>query len=123
MMEKRFLDKVSNKIEYIGSNDCMISGSRNGHAPIFLQHIIKTKTHDGFQADIKKCLELAEYLVERIEGAWRNNNSVTVVIPRPSEAIIQKWQLATEGDISHVVCMPHVTKEKLDEFIRDYSSF
>ena len=122
IMEKRFLERVSNNVEYIGSNDCMISGSRNGHAPIFLHHIITHKTYEGFQADIKQCIDLAEYLVDHVEGAWRNHNSVTVVIPRPSESIIQKWQLATEGDISHVVCMPHVTKEKLDEFIKDLSN-
>ena len=120
-MEKRFLRLVQNNIEYIGSNDCMISGSRNGHSAIFLKHIITTKTHEDFSNDINRCIELAEYLISKIDGAWRNNNSITVVFPKTSQLLIDNWQLATSDDISHVVIMQHVTKEKLDNFIKDYN--
>lgn len=117
IMESRFLKLVAENIEYIGSMDCMITGSRNGHAPIFLKHIIDTKGYEGFKTDIEKCIELAEYAVEKIPNSWRNHNSITVVIPKPSRnEIIQKWQLATQGDISHLVIMPHVTREKIDLF-------
>jgi histidine decarboxylase len=119
LMERRFLKHVQNNIEYIGSKDCMISGSRNGHSPLFFKHILDTKTLDDFKADITNCIELAEYLVSNLPGSWRNQNSITVVFPRPSIEIIEKWQLATSGDISHVVVMPHVTKEKLDAFIAE----
>ncbi len=119
MMEKKFLDLITNNIEYIGCKDCMISGSRSGHSSILLKHIIDKKGYEGFRKDVEKCVELAEYAVENIKGAWRNHNSITVVIPKPSEEIIYKWQLATEGNISHLVIMPHVTKEKLDLFIKD----
>jgi histidine decarboxylase len=119
MMEKRFLKYVTNNIEYIGSADCTISGSRNGHAPLFLKHAIDHVGFEGFQAHIERCIAYAEYLVEKIKGAWRNQNSITVVIPRPSDRIIQRWQLATEGAISHIVVMPHVTKATLDAFLED----
>jgi histidine decarboxylase len=122
MMERKFLKYIVNNIEYIGSNDCTISGSRNGHSAIFLKHVIDTIGYDGFKKDVDRCIELAEYLVDNIDGAWRNHNSITVVIPRPNELIIKKWQLATENDISHVICMPHVTREKLDAFIKDVNS-
>lgn len=122
MMEKKFLDLVTNNIEYIGCNDCMISGSRSGHSSVFLKYIIEKKGYDGFKKDIEDCIGLAEYAVENIPGAWRNHNSVTVVIPKPCESIVYKWQLATEGDLSHIVVMPHVTKEKLDKFIQDVKS-
>ena len=119
IMEKRFLKLVSHEIEYMGSVDCMISGSRNGHTPILMQHIIQKKGYDGFRKDTLTCIELAEYLVDHIPNAWRNSNSLTVVIPKPNEEMIKKWQLATEGDISHIVVLPHVTREKLDDFISD----
>jgi histidine decarboxylase len=122
LMEKKFKNNITKNIEYIGSNDSMISGSRNGHSPIFFKHIITTKTKDDFKQDIDKCIELAEYLVNNIKDAWRNQNSITVVIPKPSQELIDKWQLATNNDISHVVVMPHVTKEKLDKFITDYNN-
>lgn len=120
MMEKRFLPLVQTNIEYIGSHDCMISGSRNGHSPLFFKYILEKKTREDFRKDIDLCIELAEYLVCRMPNAWRNQNSITVVFPKPSERIAKKWQLATANGLSHVVVMPHVTKEKLDAFIKDY---
>lgn len=120
IMEKRFLEKVTNNIEYIGSKDCTVSGSRNGHSPLLLQHIITKKTYQEFRADIDKCIELSEYLVGKIPNSWRNHNSITVVFPKPSQDLCEKWQLASSKEISHVVVMPHVTQEKLDKFIADY---
>lgn len=122
LMEKHFLKYVTSNIEYIGSKDCTISGSRNGHSPLFLKHIITTKTKDDFRRDIEKCLELAEYLVSNIPNAWRNQNSTTVVFSKPSDELISKWQLATEQDLSHIVVMPHVDKEKLNQFILELLS-
>lgn len=120
MMEKRFLPFVQTNIEYIGSNDCMISGSRNGHSPLFFKYILDKKSKDDFRKDINQCLELSEYLTNKMSNAWRNQNSITVVFPKPSDSIIHKWQLATSDGLSHVVVMPHVTKEKLDMFVCDY---
>jgi histidine decarboxylase len=120
LMEKRFLNLVQNKIEYIGSSDCTISGSRNGHTPLFYKYIIDKKGISGFKEDINTCIELSEYVLDQIPCAWRNQNSITVIFPKPSKVLIDKWQLATEGNISHIIVMPHVTKEKLDLFIYDY---
>jgi len=119
MMERRFLQFVTHNVEYIGTSDATVSGSRNGHTPILIKHIIDKKGYDEFKKDVEGCIEMAEYAVEQIPGAWRNHNSITVVIPRPNDDIIQKWQLATEKDISHLVIMPHVNKEKLDAFLED----
>jgi histidine decarboxylase len=119
LMEKHLLKSISNNIEYIGAMDCMISGSRNGHTPLFMKYIIEKIGIVGFKENINKFIDLAEYAVNNIEGAWRNQNSITVILPRPSEEICQKWQLASQGNISHIVVMSHVTKEKLDLFIKD----
>lgn len=119
MMEKHLLQSISNNIEYIGSVDAMITGSRSGHTPLFMKYIIDKIGLEGFKKDIDRCIELAEYAVDKIEGAWRNQNSITVVIPRPNEDICKQWQLASEGNISHLVIMPHVTKQKIDLFISD----
>jgi histidine decarboxylase len=119
LMEKRFLAKVSTAVEYIGTIDCTISGSRSGHSPLFFKHIIDTKGIDGFKKDIEACIENAEYLAEKLPNAWRNQNSIIVVFPKPADDIVHKWQLATSENVSHVVVMPHVTKELLDDFIVD----
>jgi histidine decarboxylase len=45
---------------------------------------------------------------------------VQVVFERPrEEALVRKWQLVCEGDIAHVVVMPHVTPDMLREFVSD----
>lgn len=120
MIEKRFLRFIENSVEYVGSVDATISGSRNGHTPLMISHIIEKIGYDGFRTDIERCIELADYLTEILPGAWRNQNSITVVFPRPSGDIVNKWQLATQGNISHVITMPHVTREKLNDFVADY---
>ena len=121
IMEKKYLEKISNKIEYVGSIDCTINGSRNGHSALFFNYIINNKGKDEFKKDITKCIELAEYLVEKLSilNAWRNQNSITVILPKLNDILIKKWQLAVEQDICHVVIMPHITKELLDEFVED----
>lgn len=35
---------------------------------------------------------------------------------------MRKWQLACEGTIAHVVVMPNVGLDTLEEFVRDYVS-
>ncbi len=49
-----------------------------------------------------------------------NQLSSTVVFERPTEEeFVRKWQLACQGDIAHVVVMPNITVDKLEEFVRD----
>ena len=49
-----------------------------------------------------------------------NELSNTVVFERPKEeAFVRKWQLACQGDIAHVVVMPNVTLDKIEEFVTD----
>jgi histidine decarboxylase len=119
IMEKKFLNLIENNVEYIWAKDCTISGSRNGHSSIFLKHIIDKKGYDGFKEDVDKCIELAEYAASKIPNAWRNHNSITVIFPKPSFDIIEKWQLASQDNISHIVVVPHITKERIDLFVED----
>lgn len=119
----RSLGSVSNFVEYIDCADCTIPGSRSGVAPLFLAHIIEEKGFTGFAKDLAKCFEVADVLIGGLlkigVEAWRNDLSLTVVLPRPSDSIVRKWQLASEGGISHVVVMPHVTEDVVNEFLAD----
>lgn len=120
---KNAIDSVTNFVEYIDCTDCTISGSRSGVAPLFLDYIISVKQSEGFTKDAAACIENAEYLVHRLNDldmdAWRNNNSIIVVLKKPQIDIVKKWQLASEGDFSHVVVLPHVTKKLIEYFISD----
>jgi len=111
-------------VEYISSLDATIMGSRNGHAPLFLNSCIKKKGMNGFREDIYQCLYRAHWFTNLMTSkgvkAWINHYSITVIFPRPSDSLIKKWAIATENEISHVIVMPHVSKKLLYEFLEEY---
>ena len=56
-------------------------------------------------------------LIQAGVDAERNDLSTTVVLERPNEDFVQRWQLACEGDIAHVVVMPNITPPVIDTFV------
>lgn len=120
---KSHRDRVVRDALYVGSPDSTISGSRNGHTPLMLWYTIKKLGVDGLYQRALASMELARYLHTELEyigwEAWKNTDSFTVVIKRPPQNIVHKWQLATYGEWSHIVCMPGVTRERLDAFLED----
>ncbi|RZK41826.1 MAG: histidine decarboxylase [Pedobacter sp.] len=123
LVKKNYKDRIGKIIPYIGTADTTISGSRNGHSPIFLWYAIKRMGIEGLRKRAEDALEMAAYAVEKFRElgieAWRNPNALTVVFPEISYELRQKWQLATEQGISHIICMPGIGKEKIDEFMID----
>lgn len=123
IVKKNYRDRIGKTIPYIGTIDTTITGSRNGHSPVFLWHAIKSMGREGLKQRAINSLALAEYAVAQLNNigykAWKNENAITVVFPASSAVLCQKWQLATEGAWTHMICMPGVTKEKVDEFIDD----
>ncbi len=123
IVKKNYKERIGQAIPYIGTLDTTITGSRNGHSPVFLWYAIKKLGVEGLKSRAITCLEVAEYAEEKMRemgiAAWRNANAITVVFPKPSDAICVKWQLATDEKSSHIICMPGVTKEKIDEFLKE----
>ncbi len=123
IITKRSLrDRIARGISYIGSLDTTITGSRNGHSPLFLWYAIKKMGIDGLAKRYYHSLEVAKYCKEELNKlgikAWINKGAITVVLPKVSDSLKEKWQLATD-DISHIICMPNVTKKQIDGFIED----
>lgn len=124
IITKRTLrDKIAKGVSYIGSLDTTITGSRNGHSSLFLWYAVKNMGIEGLKKRYLHSKEVAQYcknkLIELGIEAWTNEGAITVVFPKTSDAIKEKWQLATEEDLTHLICMPNVTKEQIDEFIKD----
>ena len=121
--KKSHKDRIAKGISYIGSLDTTITGSRNGHSPLYLWYALKHLGLDGLKERYEYSLSVANYCKEEMEKigipAWSNQNAITVVIPKMPKSIQLKWQLATEGDITHIICMPNVTKAQIDELIED----
>jgi histidine decarboxylase len=119
---KYYLLKLSSSIEYLNSIDSTIMGSRNGHASLYLWYALSRKGVKGLQEDVLMCIRNSQYLREMLTQAGvvcsLNNLSSTVVFEKPSRLeFIKKWQLACEGKIAHVIVMPNITREKLEEFV------
>lgn len=111
---------------YTGSVDNTISGSRNGHTPLFLWYALQRWGAEGFAARAKQSLQTATYALEQLQAigwqSWRNPDTLTVMIAKPPQDLLVKWQLATHGDWSHIVCMPGVSKAKIDDFVADLAA-
>ena len=123
LVKKNYKDRVGKAIPYIGTMDTTITGSRNGHTPLFLWYAIKRFGVEGLTNRALACFALAEHTVDRLRAAgfdaWRNPWAITVVFPAPPPALRQKWQLATENGLSHIICVPGLRRELIDEFVAE----
>ena len=123
LTKREYVARVSRSIEYVGALDTTLAGSRSALAPLILWYAFERIGLDGFREMVRECLDVAEYAVARFRDsgipAWRNRNSVTVVFPKPPKAVFRKWMIAPYEDIAHVITMPHVTREVIDELVDD----
>lgn len=123
IVKKNYKERIGQSIPYIGTMDTTITGSRNGHSPLILWYAIKKFGKDGLKKRAVECMEVAEYTLKQLKAlgiaAWKNEHAITVVFPKPSVELCTKWQLASENGFAHIICMPGVTKENIDEFLSD----
>ena len=125
LARKANVDRIARSIEYIGALDTTIAGSRSAISPLILWHRLRTLGCNGMQDMVRGCLDRAEDAVQRLKAhgidAWRHENSVTVVFPRPPAAVMQKWIIAPKNGIGHITVMPHVSTAIIDEFVADFA--
>jgi histidine decarboxylase len=117
------VNRIARAVEYIGTLDTTLAGSRNGITPVLLWYAIKSQGLSGFKKTIARCLEIAAYAEKRLNdlglNAWRNPHSITVVFDRPPDSILRKWSLAVFKNIAHIITMPHVSRKHVDRFIAE----
>jgi histidine decarboxylase len=126
LARKANVDRIARSIEYIGALDTTIAGSRSAFSPLLLWHRLRTLGDDGLRHMVQGCLERSEHAVQQLRArgidAWRHPNSVTVVLPRPPPAMMEKWIVAPKKNIGHLIVMPHVTSAIIDEFVADFAT-
>jgi histidine decarboxylase len=126
LARKKNVERIARSIEYVGALDTTIAGSRNAFTPLMLWYRLRVLAEAGLKKLVRDCLENAQYAVAKLNeagiAAWRNENSVTVVFPRPPASLMQKWIIAPKKDIGHLIAMPHVTKECIDAFVSDFTT-
>lgn len=118
LTRKSVVEKMARDIEYLNSKDTTLNGSRNGLAAILLYHALTDRSHQAWESTISRCIHLAQYFSSALRQSGIesqiNTHSNTVVFPKPSDAIIQKWQLACLGNQAHVVIMPNHNESILE---------
>ena len=123
MVRKTHMEHISRSVEYVGALDTTISGSRNAITPLMLWYALRTQSDGTFRELVDESLRKAAYVEGSLNEigveAWRNPYSVIVVFPRPTMSILDKWTLASSGDIAHLIALPGVSWDTLDEFIDD----
>ena len=125
MAKKSHVDRIARSVEYVGVNDTTIMGSRSAFSPLVLWYALKKLHEEGLRKIVYRSLELADYAIGQLAGigvkAWRNENSITVVFPRPPDSLMEEWVIAPAGDIAHIITLPHVRREIIDSFVADLS--
>lgn len=125
LTRKAYLEKIETSIEYIGSKDTTILGSRNGHSPLILWYALKTRGHEGLAEETAFCIQNAQYLFKQLSlmnySCMLNDFSNTVVFQKPSELLCRKWQLATQENLAHMVVMQNIDQQKINTFIDELS--
>lgn len=116
-------------VPYLNGSMPMINCSRSAMSPLKLWWIIKHTSEEDFVRQSTGMLERAQWLKEELTKmgwpAWLETASNTVYFKRPSKEIVTKYALAPDhddrlgGDLSHIVIMQHVTKERLQGFLDD----
>ena len=123
LTKKELVQRIEKPIEYIVAVDNTLSGSRNGLSPLFLWYAVKKLGNKGFKALAKRSVRNANYALSKFKeigwDAWINPNANVVVLKRPSEELVKKWQLAVYGEIAHIYAMGHVSEKMIDEFVSD----
>ncbi|GHJ48792.1 histidine decarboxylase [Catellatospora sp. TT07R-123] len=109
------------RVSYTGSADTTITGSRSGHTPLILWTVLNRVGLDGLRARAEASRRLADYTHKQLcELGWdahRNPHAFTVTLPSPPSGRLGRWVLADDGRLSHVVCMPGITVNQIDEFL------
>jgi histidine decarboxylase len=125
LTRNEFASLIYKDIEYVGKPDTTISGSRNGVTPVFLWYAIKRMGKKGFSKLVKDGVKKTDYALNQLANknipAWKHKNSLTVVFPAPSEKLLKKWNIPVGYGYSHMVALPKLTYQMMDELCEDLS--
>jgi len=130
---QEYYGKVHNP-EYIGHVPGTITCSRDAVKPAEFFYFSSPASLKDQSTDARNILKLKTYLYDEmmsrlpeIQATCVNELSNTIFFRIPRKDIVKKYSLAsmqvdTDGalqDFAHVVIMPHVTKQVLDEFLSE----
>lgn len=121
LTRREHAERVTRGIDYIDSLDGTISGSRSGHSVVELWYSLTHIGLDGHRRRVEQSRALAAYLEGRLVAggwtAWRHPHAFTVVLKSPPSELITRWSLASSNGWSHIICVPGLDQEMIDQFL------
>ena len=127
---RKVYDNQNNyNVTYLNGNMKMINCSRDAVQPLKFWWLIQKVGYDKWSEQANGMMDCTAYLQQELTrigwSCWRNEYSNTVFFKRPSKEICSKYNLALGydehfgGELAHIVVMQHVTKAKIDGFIKE----
>ncbi len=132
---KRFLDVVCKTndriIEYAGNiKDITVSGSRSGFNVLLVYNAViyalgLRKSKDKLVNLVHSDLERADFFYKKLvellgaENVCHDSKQFNIIIPKPPEKLIQKYQLMSMHGKSVICVLNNVTYELIEEFMVD----
>ena len=119
-------------VPYLNADMKMISCSRSSTSALKFWWLIKNVGSIQWEKDAAQLLDNTAYFKEQLDKigypCWLNEYSNTVIFKRPCQDLVSKYYLACSsderfgGELCHIVVMQHVSKDRIDNFIRDLSA-
>jgi histidine decarboxylase len=110
-------------VAYVGSSDTTITGSRSGHTPLLLWWSWTSQGLDGHRHRADTSRALADYTHDRLQSiGWPSRHlphTFTVTLAQPATALSHPWVLGGDQRTGHIICMPGVEQDWIDELITD----
>jgi histidine decarboxylase len=121
---------ISDPIPYLNGCVPTLTCSRSGMTVLKLYYKLNALDISVWIKDANQCLSNARLLFDLLSAnklkVWRMSDlSNIIIIERPPDKIIHKYQLASaeyepyKTKISHIVVMQHVTQELIRRFVHD----
>jgi len=117
------------RVSYLNDAVPTITCSRSALGALKFWWQLTRNGEKEYQRQAEHILTVAQYLKKRLDEigypSWINPMSNTVFFKRPSDWIMDKWDLAPDhdkrlgGDLAHEIIMQHENKTTVDEFITD----
>jgi histidine decarboxylase len=122
---------------YIGCVDSTLSGSRSGLACVYAWNYIRSRSSETHMRDIITQQHLITYAYKKLQaltGTIRTEYGLFEVFPvnpgspiiyftQPPEPIVEKFSLACEDGLAHIVILNHVNQSLIDLLIATLKEF
>lgn len=116
-------NRPANTLHDIGAADPTSTGSRSGALPIELWHQLTRIPLHAHHQRAETSRQLATHLHQELTEAgwpcWMNPHGFSVVLQRPPEPVLDRWNLSHQQQWSQIKVMPGMTKDQLEHVVDD----